>query len=233
MAEKLAQVICPDEECAMELKEILRAYNEIEKSIVDVRFKPRFIKDGPVYLENLENVDELLALALNVLGRNGIEIDCSRATPEALKEGFPQDPKLALLSYVARRILYKSLVGRVEGIEWSGGRCPVCGLVPSAAVYSERQGWIYSQTALVLACLCGYSWEYESFKCPACGASSRENFDVYIQGQVVYYKCRKCGHILGTVRTSGESFEKELPVAINYGVVRLVLSGALASKDVY
>ncbi len=223
--EKLAQMVCPDEECAMELKEILGAYSDIEKSIASVSFKPRFVKDEPVYLENLENIDELLALALDVLSGNGVEVDRSKVTPEVLKKGFPQDPELALLSYVARRILYESLVGRVEGIEWSGGRCPVCGLVPSAAVQLERQGWIYSQTALVLACLCGYSWEYESFKCPACGASGRESFDVYIQGQVVYYKCRKCGHILGTVRTSGESSEKGLAVAVNYGVVRLILSG--------
>jgi len=45
-----------------------------------------------------------------------------------------------------------------------------------------------------------------------------------LYGQVVYYKCKKCGHILGTLRASGESLSRELPVALNYGVVRLILS---------
>ncbi|PLJ78472.1 hypothetical protein [Infirmifilum sp. SLHALR2] len=224
MDEKLIRAVCPEEDCAKELAEILKAYSEIESNIAGVKFSPRLARDEPVFLENLENMDELIALSLEVLKRSSVEVDSSIATPEALKEAFPSDPELALLSYVSRRILHESLKGRVEDLRWDRGRCPVCGLTPSAAVYVEREGWVYSQTALRLACLCGYSWDYEAFKCPACGARGRDSFDVYMQGQVVYYKCKKCGHILGTLRASGESLSRELPVALNYGVVRLILS---------
>jgi formate dehydrogenase maturation protein FdhE len=89
---------------------------------------------------------------------------------------------------------------RLGDVMWDRDRCPICGLAPIAGIAKKVSHGIYARTVPELRCLCGYSWDYDLFRCPACGNRDRNKFEVLIFSGINIHKCIACGHIVGDGR---------------------------------
>lgn len=93
---------------------------------------------------------------------------------------------------------------------WRGDFCPICGSKP--VVFTRREvGDIYLIVERVAKCACGFEWGYEPWRCPNCGASGRERFEIFRLGDALVYRCRECG--FKTIELDGAVDEETIYLA--------------------
>ncbi|MEM1924232.1 MAG: hypothetical protein QXR64_06225 [Pyrobaculum sp.] len=99
---------------------------------------------------------------------------------------------------------------------WRGDFCPICGTKP--VVFIRREvGEIFQTVVKVSKCACGFEWRYDYWRCPNCGASGRERFEVFRLGDALVYRCRECRY--KTIELDGAADEETIYLArvvVNY-----------------
>jgi FdhE protein len=104
--------------------------------------------------------------------------------------------------------------------DWRGSKCPICGRTPNLFIIKRSEAPSYSGYVKTAKCVCGFSWNYEWWRCPNCGVEGRENFDVLMiknLSGVFIYRCKRCGYVHAEVYDVGinEVVEYGLRVLIN------------------
>ncbi|ACB39984.1 formate dehydrogenase [Pyrobaculum neutrophilum] len=151
----------------------------------------REARETPRFLSELDQIARGLEIHVDRPGQYAVEsVDVERLRREAEGRGVPRQ----LVDYVVRRALYFRF-----GSGGVGGRCKNCGDPASLIVLRREDLGIYERHRPYARCICGSEWEFELWRCPNCGASGRDSFDVYIYGGVHIYSCRKCGYRFGVV----------------------------------
>jgi len=218
-----AALVCHTEDCRSELGEVLEAYRELleaARALANVEVEIDY-SSRPL-IRGVRGLGVLLSRLASILRDAGFDIDLEGVRLEDVLEG--RSAAHSLLSLIARRLFYDKVKGKLEGVSWSNGRCPVCGMKPVLGVVRREKGEIFSRDVLELRCTCGYSGSYDMLKCPSCGAEGRAAFDYYIAGRVTYRVCRRCGHILGLVSETPVADWDLIAVAVLYGAVRVLES---------
>ncbi|MCS7107592.1 MAG: formate dehydrogenase accessory protein FdhE [Acidilobaceae archaeon] len=187
----LVESICRGkDDCVRELFEAFGSLREIEQRLVSRSVAIAAGSSLPL-ITSLDDValQKIVMTMVETLRELGYDID--RAVIERVITGAlePNDNESSFVSLVLRRFLYKSLKSSNHPVfqtPWEGSICPICGLVPIAAVRGEGQSLVYR-------CLCGFAWTSSSMTCPQCRSS---DVSVGRAGDLGLYRCRNCGHVM-------------------------------------
>lgn len=202
----IASVCGSSAECAEELKGLAETVRQIDEAAARMNISVPEDHGFPLIESALRSgPDDIIRSVAEAMSLSGIEADEEKVKDALL--GKVREEEL-FTTYVARRILGSALK-RAWPKSWERGTCPVCGLIPLAAKEVSRSEVTSALSSLVLKCLCGYEWEWGYIRCPSCGESSPEGFDMFIMGSLVIYSCKSCRHKLAVARgeVSGEEWE--------------------------
>jgi len=215
----IARLACgSDKGCYEDLEEVLELYRELHRAIEGADVRVEFDPTGYPLIERIRDRDraELARKAIEIMRSVGLE---TSGSAQDYREG--EGDQGAVASYIYRRLLYRASREKVSGLRWEEGRCPVCGLTPIAGISKKVSQGFYARTVLELRCLCGFSWDYDLFRCPSCGNRDRAGFEVIVVGGVSINRCKQCGHIVGVI-PEAPGLERDLAhIAVSHLVMRL------------
>ncbi len=222
----MARIPCgSDPECQNDLKGYLELYEQLHRSIESLDMKTRVGFKGYPIIENIEDPSDLVRKTAEVLASIGVDADESKIL-ESVRETRADDMMGSLTSYVFRRILFRGLREEVKNLSWSSDRCPVCGLIPIAAVARKTPHGFFSRLRLELHCLCGFSWDHDAFKCPSCGNAARDRFEVIMINDLKIHRCLRCNHAVAIVDENPLVSGDLVPIIASYTIMRNSSSGA-------
>lgn len=224
MEENISRIFCgSDQKCAEDLGDALRSTIELRKEIdtidISVDIEPHETKDP--LISGIRNIGEIASKISEILSRHGLQVDAERIAGYIRGE-LPQDDTGSLALYMFRRIAYKALREKPEARRASkSGRCPICGLVPIAGISRRIADLLYSRKTVELCCICGHSWEHGFFRCPSCGNTMRERFEVLIAYNITFQRCLACGHIVGIIEESPYIDKDIAPIIVSHMLSRI------------
>lgn len=216
----MARIPCgSDPECQKDLKEYLELYEQLHRSIESLSVEAEVESGRYPMIEGIKNIGDLVRKTAEVLASVGVDADESKIL-ESARETKAEDELGAIASYVFRRVLFRGLREEMKNLSWSSGRCPVCGLIPIAAVARKISYGIFTKLGLKLHCLCGFSWDYDIFKCPSCGNTARDKFEVIMINDLKIHRCLQCSHAIAIVDESPFVSGDLVPIIASYIVMR-------------
>lgn len=226
MEENIPRIFCgSDQMCTEDLGDALRSTIELRRAIdsIDISIEIEPNKDEDPLINRIKNIREIASKISEILSRYGLQIDAERIV-SYIKGEHPQDETGSLALYVFRRIAYKALGGKSRAEKASkSGRCPICGLVPIAGISRKIAELLYTRKTVELCCICGHSWEYGYFRCPSCGNSLRDRFEVLIAHNITIQRCLECGHIIGIIEESPYIDKDIAPIIVSHILARVAL----------
>jgi hypothetical protein len=216
----MAKILCgSDDDCLRELGEVLKLYRDLHGAGEDIDISVDFDRKVFPLISSISDPRLLAKGVAKVMRRLNIEIDEDSVLKYITGEaGIDERGSIAL--YIYRRLFYRAVRKRLGDVMWDRDRCPICGLAPIAGIAKKVSHGIYARTVLELRCLCGYSWDYDLFRCPACGNRDRSKFEVLILSGINIHKCIACGHIVGVVSDSPYIDRELIHIAISYIIMR-------------
>ncbi|GAY25076.1 formate dehydrogenase protein fdhE [Desulfurococcaceae archaeon AG1] len=217
----MARIPCgSNTECQGELKEYLELYEHLHKSIESLNINVEAECDKYPLIECVRNIQDLARKATEILAGLGVDMKETEIL-ENIRKTREESEIGSLASYVFRRIVFRGLRDRVKNLSWSSGKCPVCGLTPIAAIARRTPHGFFSQLRLELHCLCGFSWSYEAFKCPLCGNTSRDKFEVIMINSLKIQRCVLCNHAVAIVDEGPLVSGDLVHVIMSYSMMKL------------
>ena len=101
----------------------------------------------------------------------------------------------------------ESIMPRITQRAWHRGYCPVCGGVPTFAVFHQDFG---SRT--LLCSRCNGEWSFRRIGCPFCLESDQQTYYPSAEGEYRLYVCGACNRYLKTLDGRQRAYDLCLPV---------------------
>ncbi len=210
-----------DAKCQEDLREHLELYEQLHRSIesLDIKVEIDLEKGRYPLIDSIENIGDLAGKASEILRSIGVETSEGEIVESLRKKG--EDELGSLASYLLRRIVFRGIRERVRDLGWSYGICPVCGLIPIAAISKKIPHGFFAQSKLELRCLCGFSWIYDAFRCPSCDNRARDRFEVIMINSLKIQRCLSCSHMVAIVDEAPSMSGDLVHVVASYSMARL------------
>lgn len=216
----MAKILCgSNDECLRELEEVLKLYRDLHVASEDIDVNVDFDRKTYPLIKSIKDLRPLARGVVDVMKKLNIEMDEDSVLRYIAGES-DIDERGSIALYIYRRLFYRAVRKRQGDILWDGDRCPICGLAPLAGTAKKVSHGIYARTVLELRCLCGYSWDYDLFRCPACGNRDRSKFEVLILNGINIHRCMVCGHIVGVINDSPYVDRELIHIAVSYIIMR-------------
>ncbi len=216
----MAKILCgSDDDCSRELGEVLRLYRDLHRAVEDVDVNVDFNRKAFPLISSISDPRPLARGVAEIMRRLNIEID-EDSVLKYITGQADIDERGSIVLYIYRKLFYRAVRKRLGDMMWDRDRCPICGLAPIAGIAKKVSHSIYARTVLELRCLCGYSWDYDLFRCPACDNRDRSKFEVLILNGIIIYKCIACSHMVGAVNDSPYIDRELVHVSISYILMR-------------